>query len=152
MQLGILNNYPAVEELVALVAQAVRTARAKGMLVIYSVLGFRYGAPEMSPFNKLFNNKERFAAINMDEFMEVHPQLGIVGDDLKIVKRRVSAFSGSDLEIILRASGINHIVITGITTSGVVLSTVRQAADKDYRITVLADACADVGTKVHRVL
>jgi len=43
-------------------------------------------------------------------------------------------------------------VLGGISTSGVVLSTVRQAADLDYRLTVLADACGDWDMEVHRVL
>jgi nicotinamidase-related amidase len=43
-------------------------------------------------------------------------------------------------------------VLTGIATSGVVLSTLRQAADLDYEITVLRDACADGDAEVHRVL
>jgi nicotinamidase-related amidase len=43
-------------------------------------------------------------------------------------------------------------VLTGIATSGVVLSTVREAADKDYRLTVLADCCADGDQEVHQVL
>ena len=43
-------------------------------------------------------------------------------------------------------------MLAGISTSGVVLSTLRQAADLDYRITVLADACADPDPEVHRVL
>jgi len=43
-------------------------------------------------------------------------------------------------------------VLCGIATSGVVLSTLRQAADLDYRLTVLRDACADAEAEVHRVL
>jgi nicotinamidase-related amidase len=43
-------------------------------------------------------------------------------------------------------------VLTGISTSGVVLSTLREAADKDYQITVLSDCCADMDDEVHRVL
>ena len=54
--------------------------------------------------------------------------------------------------VILRAKDIKHLVLTGVATSGVVLSTVREAADKDYRLTVLADACADSDGEVHRVL
>jgi len=67
-------------------------------------------------------------------------------------QRRVSAFTGSDLEVVLRAAGIDHLVLTGIATSGVVLSTLRQAADLDYRLTVLADGCLDADPEVHRVL
>jgi nicotinamidase-related amidase len=54
--------------------------------------------------------------------------------------------------VLLRGLGADELVLTGIATSGVVLSTVRQAADLDYRITVLADACGDADSEVHRVL
>lgn len=73
-------------------------------------------------------------------------------DDLVITKKRVSAFTGSDLEVVLRSLQINHLVLSGIATSGVVLSTLREAADKDYVITVLSDCCADRDEEVHRVL
>jgi nicotinamidase-related amidase len=73
-------------------------------------------------------------------------------DEVVVTKRRVSAFSGSDLEVILRANEIASLVLTGIATSGVVLSTLRQAADLDYELTVLADACADADEEVHRIL
>ena len=54
--------------------------------------------------------------------------------------------------MVLRAQDIRHIVLTGVATSGVVLSTIREAADKDYRITVLSDCCGDADEEVHRVL
>jgi len=77
---------------------------------------------------------------------------GIMDHDIVVVKRRVSAFTGSDLEVVLRGRGIGHLVLAGISTSGVVLSTVREAADKDYQLTVLKDICADVDPEVHAVL
>jgi nicotinamidase-related amidase len=64
----------------------------------------------------------------------------------------VSAFAGSDLDVLLRSGGIDHLVLAGIVTSGVVLSTVRQAADLDYRLTALADGCLDADPDVHQVL
>src|ERR1044071_743246 len=39
-----------------------------------------------------------------------------------------------------------------LPTSGVVLSTLREAADRDFGLTVLADACLDNDPEVHRVL
>ena len=69
-----------------------------------------------------------------------------------MTKRRVSAFTGSDLEVILSAYGTKHLVLTGIATGGVVLSTLIEAADKDYQMTVIEDCCADGDEEVHRVL
>jgi nicotinamidase-related amidase len=69
-----------------------------------------------------------------------------------VTKLRVSAFAGSDLEVVLRSGGIDSLVLAGIATSGVVLSTLRQAADLDYELTVLADGCLDGDPEVHRVL
>jgi nicotinamidase-related amidase len=69
-----------------------------------------------------------------------------------VTKLRVSAFAGSDLDVVLRADGIDTLVLTGIATSGVVLSTLRQAADLDYQLVVLEDGCLDADLEVHRVL
>jgi nicotinamidase-related amidase len=69
-----------------------------------------------------------------------------------VTKRRVSAFAGSDLDVVLRALDARHLVLCGLSTSGVVLSTLRAAADQDYALTVLRDACADPDEEVHRVL
>ena len=67
-------------------------------------------------------------------------------------KVRVGAFSTTPLETVLRARGITTLVLGGIATSGVVLSTVRHAADADYSIVVVSDACADFNAETHRVL
>jgi nicotinamidase-related amidase len=69
-----------------------------------------------------------------------------------VTKHRVSAFAGTDLEMVLRAGGTETLVLAGLATSGVVLSTLRHAADADYRIVVVEDCCADRDPEVHRVL
>lgn len=153
MQVGILPMLPNVNDIKEKVAKAIATARNKKTPVIFVVVGFRKGAPEASLNNKSFGaGKERFAKLDMDEFMKVHPDLAPLADEITVTKRRVSAFTGSDLEVVLRALNIQHLILSGIATSGVVLSTLREAADKDYRITVLSDCCADADEEVHRVL
>ena len=52
----------------------------------------------------------------------------------------------------LRARGIDTLVLSGIHTSGCVLTAVREAHDLDYRVIVLADACADPDAQMHDVL
>jgi nicotinamidase-related amidase len=83
---------------------------------------------------------------------QVHADLALRPDEPVIIKRRVGAFSGSDLDVLLRGAEAEELVLAGISTSGVVLSTLRLAADLDYRLTVLADACSDGDPEVHRVL
>jgi len=153
VQAGIVAMLPDAAAILNNVTKAIAKARDQKIPVIYVVVGFRQGAPEISPNNKTFSaSKERFASVNMAEFMKVHDDLKPQADEVVVTKRRVSGFAGSDLEVILRAYGVQHLVLTGIATSGVVLSTLREAADKDYGITVLADCCADSDEEVHRVL
>ena len=51
----------------------------------------------------------------------------------------------------LRANGIETLILTGIITSGVVLSTLSHAADADYRLLVVGDCCSDGDEEAHRV-
>ena len=67
-------------------------------------------------------------------------------------KPAVGAFSTTDLEQQLKDRGITTRVLAGVSTRGVVLSTLREAADRDYHIYVLADASADRDPHVHIVL
>jgi nicotinamidase-related amidase len=154
MQNGIVPMLGASSAtIIASVGKAIANARAKKIPVIYVVVGFRNGFPEVSANNKGFSaSKERFAKLNMEDFMKVESSIAPQAGDVTVTKRRVSAFTGSDLEVVLRAQGIQHIILTGIATSGVVLSTLREAADKDYRVTVLSDGCADGDEEIHRVL
>ncbi|MFD6530343.1 cysteine hydrolase family protein [Streptomyces sp. NPDC060184] len=135
------------------VEEAVDHARSGGTQVIHVTVGFRPGAPEIHPRNKMFAGLagRRAAPAGVDP-NPIHPRVEPRPEDVVVVKRRVSAFAGSDLDMVLRAGGFDHLVLAGIATSGVVLSTVRQAADLDYRLTVLSDACADGDPEVHRVL
>jgi len=134
--------------------QAIAAARKAGIPVIYVVLGFREGMPEISPDNRSFHNYKRSTPDfhRMLGASSIAPELAPQPGDLVVTKRRVSAFTGSDLEIVLRAQKIHHLVLSGISTSGVVLSTLREAADKDFQLTVLSDGCADPDGEVHTVL
>jgi nicotinamidase-related amidase len=153
MQVGIIGAIPQSSPLIPNVASAIETARSKNIPVIYVVVGFRQGTPEVSMRNKGFAAaKQRFGDTDMNQFMQVIPELTPRADEVVVAKRRVSAFTGSDLEVVLRAFNVNHLVLTGIATSGVVLSTIREAADKDYQLTVIADCCADTDEEVHHLL
>jgi nicotinamidase-related amidase len=149
VQPGIIDRTPDPAAYLARVTEAVRAARAHALPVIHVIVALRPGMPEVSRRNQAFSGvKQQRPAFLADPRPAITPEAG----DLVVTKRRVSAFTGSDLEVVLRAGEIDHLVLCGIATSGVVLSTLREAADKDYRCTVLADLCADTDAEVHAVL
>jgi nicotinamidase-related amidase len=129
--------------------KAVEFAHRHKIPVIYVVVGFRAGYPEVGPSSKMF---QAIKAMPRATMVDPAPAIPPTGTDIVVTKRRVSAFTGSDLEVLLRAQGIRHLVLAGIATSGVVLSTLREAADKDYELTVLSDVCADFDDEVHTLL
>ena len=112
---------------------------------------FREGYPEVSPHNRLFSTALASGFLPSTA-LEIHPTVAPQSGEVVVTKVRASAFSGSDFEVILRSQAISHLVLCGIATSGVVLSTVLEAADKDYELTVLSDCCADADEDVQRVL
>jgi len=133
--------------------EALIAARKKGILVIYIRIGFTPGYPEAGLKNKSFvaaKGTGRFVLGNPGT--DMHPEVAPEPSDLIVNKTRVGAFSSTNLDVILRGNNINDIVVFGLSTSGVVLSTVRDAFDKDYNIIVLSDACADRVPEVHDVL
>jgi nicotinamidase-related amidase len=154
MQRAIVGFVEDSDALLARTRVAIAAARASGLPVLFVVVRFRSGLPEISRRNLSFGRlAERGISLTDGEpAAEIHPALGREDSDPIVVKLRVSAFAGSDLAVLLRAAEVDHLVRTGIVTSGVVLSTVRLAADLDYRLTVLGDCCADRDPEVHRVL
>jgi nicotinamidase-related amidase len=153
VQQGIVERFGDDAGYLDRLAAAAAAARAAGIRVIYVTVAFRDGYPEVSARNKSFGaiaGSGRFTAA--DPGTRIHPSVAPLAGDVTVTKLRVSAFAGSDLDVVLRSGGVDSLVLAGIATSGVVLSTVRQAADLDYRITVLADGCLDADAEVHRVL
>ena len=151
VQEGIVERLGS-ESLLARLIEATSAARNAGVRVIYVKVGFREGYPEVSPRSPTFARIVESESFIEGRSSEIHPAIAPQSGDAVVTKRRVSAFSGSDLDVILRAGEINALVLAGIATSGVVLSTLREAADLDMALAVLADACADADEEVHRVL
>jgi nicotinamidase-related amidase len=154
VQGGTIGRVSDSQSLLQTLGQAITAARSAQIPVIYVVVGFRKGIPEIgaATTNKSFGALKSAGFPGIEEPILVDPAIAPQPGEMVVTKRRVSAFAGSDLEVILRGHKIEHLVLAGIATSGVVLSTVREAADKDYRLSVLSDGCADMDAEVHGVL
>ena len=120
------------------------------MQVIHVRVGFRPNLPEISARNVLFSavkNSEKHRQIFEGPEGEIHPAVAPEGNDIVVVKHRVSAFTGTDLDMILRANDIDTLILYGIATSGVVLATLLEAVDADYRSFVIGDCCETASPK-----
>jgi nicotinamidase-related amidase len=144
---------PEDAALVSEVNRVATAARSAGYPVIWVKVVFREGHPEVSARNRVFSGlvgSTTFA--DGDLGAEIFAGLDVRASDIVVTKKRISAFAGSDLEVILRSQGRTDLVLAGVTTAGAVLSTVCEAADRDYRVTVLSDCCKNHDPEVQRVL
>jgi nicotinamidase-related amidase len=155
LQHGVVETYAKEPAFIARAAAVVAEARRARVPVIHVKVGFRPGVPEASPRNAFLSAVK--ASIPHQQFFSdatgaLHPRLGVESGDLIVTKSRVSAFAGTDLEILLRATDRRHIALLGIATSGAVLATALQAADLDYCTFIVGDCCADAPRSVHEEL
>nr|QTE76004.1 ScyR4 [Scytalidium album] len=152
VQGGMVSRLPTAQTFIPLLSKTVAAARPF-VKIIYATVSFRPGHPEIAPSNVIFS-----AALKSGAFVAgspetvIDPSIAPQEGDILVEKKRVSAFAGSGLDVILRGLGIETLVLTGISTGGVVLSTVCEAADKDFKLVILKDLCADPDQAVHNVL
>ena len=156
-QVGIVSIYTreGKDAFLARAASVLHHARATGMTVIHIQVGFRPGLPEVSSRNALFGgikSSEQHQQLFREPLGATPDAIAPQGDEVVITKHRISAFAGTDLAMILRANDIDTLVLYGIATSGVVLSSLIEASDADYRLAVIGDCCADLDVALHDCL
>jgi nicotinamidase-related amidase len=154
-QVGIVGMIPDSDALVARAATATATLRAAGSRIGYVRVAFTADDVRALPLR----NKMAARVAAMGDMARadspasaIDPRLAPSPKDIVVRKTRVGPFSTTDLDAQLRAAGVTTLVLAGISTSGVVISIVREAADLDYRLIVLRDACADPEADVHAYL
>jgi nicotinamidase-related amidase len=152
-QVGILQGRDGAAEVLATAASALKIARSAQMPVVHVRVAFTE-----QDYVSISERNKSFAAVRGSRRLaegtpgaEIHPDLAPGAGDVVVTKTRVGAFSTTALETHLRGRGIDTLVLAGVATGGVVLSTVRDAADRDYRLFVLRDCCLDT-PEVHSLL
>src|SRR4051794_29496925 len=99
------------EEQLERVSAAVASARGRDVRVIFVRVAFRDGYPEVSARNKTFSAIRGAGAAMTEANVGIHAAVAPVNGETVVTKRRVSAFAGSDLDVVLRAGGITHLVL-----------------------------------------
>jgi ureidoacrylate peracid hydrolase len=134
-------------------ARIVPVARAAGLPVVFTRMSF---APDYSDGGLLtaelrpgLKRKNHLRRDTVDA--EIMPELGpLMPGDLLLDKQRYSAVINTSLVDWLKAGGRSSVVVAGVTTGMCVESTVRDLAQRDFRVFVVDDACADFDPANHR--
>jgi nicotinamidase-related amidase len=150
LQRGIVDNYPFAKSIVPAVSALLPRARAAGVLVVFVHFAFRANGTDVpgEPFATFYRAGEHFH----EGSHGTDVALDVSAEDVVVLKRRTSAFAGTDLDLVLRARGVTSLALTGVATSAMVAATLYDASDRGYALTVLRDGCADHDPAVHDFL
>lgn len=129
---------------------AISRARAAGVMVGYVRVGFSPDYAECPPGSPIFSKAKENNVFKLDDWgTEVLDTFAPQPGDPDIIKHRVSPFYGTKLEPLLRAQGIRRLVLSGVSTNGVVSAAVREGHDRDYSCVLLEDCCAGATASEH---
>jgi nicotinamidase-related amidase len=137
---------PGAVEIMQLIGDLAHRSRAKGFPVIYTqemhrADGSDFGIElEFEPPHCL----EGTSGLDIVDDLKPEP-----GDRVIRNKRRYDAFLGTDLDFVLRGTGAENLIVTGVCTDICVSSTVQHARNLDYRCFVVSDASAGTSPQRH---
>jgi len=149
LQRGITGAYPFARQILPALNELLPRARAAGVLVVFVRIAFRANRADLPPNNALLSTLFEAREIFHEGTAGTEIDLPVQDEDVVVLKRRASAFAGTDLDLVLRAHAVDTIAVAGVATSAMVAATCYDAADRGYRVTVLRDGCADSDPSVH---
>ncbi|MFC4911591.1 cysteine hydrolase family protein [Actinomadura gamaensis] len=149
VQQGITGSYPFAKAVVPPLTELLPRARAGGALVVFVHFGFRPNGADLPPDNELFRSFFEAGDAFHEGSSGTEIDLPVADEDVVVMKRRASAFAGTDLDLVLRARGVDTVVVAGVATSAMVAATCYDAADRGYHVEVLRDGCGDGDQAIH---
>lgn len=151
-QSGLLGRFPEADELLATARDTIALARERGVAIGYVRIAFAEGEAPGGRMGRMIT-PELLASVQDDSpNTQIHNDVSPEPNDIVVRKVRVGPFGTTDLDAQLRAQGVDTLLVAGVTTSGVVLTAVRDAHDRDYRVMVLSDLTADPDPEMHEFL
>ena len=138
---------------VANTAEAIRKAREAGVKIGYVRIGFSADYRECPPNSRIFQGAKKAGMFKLGGWgTEVHPALAPQPGDFDIIKHRVSPFYATALEAILQAQQIKRLYVSGVSSSGAVLSAAKDGHDRGYDVFVLDDCCCALNEPQHQAV
>jgi len=131
----------------------IAAARGAGCKIVHTRQGYRGDQADMTPYERWRRSR---AGLEGTQIMlrsspgyEIVPEIDVQPTDIIVDKTTNGAFTYTDLEHVLRAQGITHLIFSGCTTDVCVHTTLREAADRNFQCLLIEDACASADRYAH---
>ncbi|MBV9915035.1 MAG: cysteine hydrolase [Solirubrobacterales bacterium] len=150
MQVGILSQVDASEQVIANVSQVLKAARTAGVRIFFTrhvtLPVALMGVAQLRMWRN-WQQVERLEDVR-SPFLpnapqtQIVPELAPIASEAALDKLTFSAFVGTPLELALRDGGVRVLAIVGVATEIGIEPTVRHAGDLGFIPVVVTDACA----------
>lgn len=131
----------------------IAAARRAGCTIIHTRQGYRADRADMTPYEvwrrKRAGIDDTQVLLRSSPGYEIVPEIDVRPEDIIVDKTANGAFTYTDLEHVLRARGITHLLFTGCTTDVCVHTTLREAQDRNFQNLLIEDACASGDAYAH---
>lgn len=133
--------YMGIDDCLHSASRLLRAARSAGILVVHTQVSFSEGGVDGGVFFKKIDALKHF--VGNAPLGEIMPEVKPLSSEVVIVKQYASSFFGTTLSSTLQASGIDTLIITGVSTSGCVRATAVDAIQHGFIPLVCRDAVGD---------
>jgi gluconolactonase len=137
------------QNVVANAARLAEACRAKGVPVIHVWYVVDQGAPGLKINAPLFDGVGGGALVRGTWGAAPADGLEPVDGDFVVEKMRMSAWEGTELELLLKGTSRDTVIVTGAWTNMSIEHTARTGADKGYFMVVPEDSCSTVDADWH---
>ena len=150
IRLGVAEGATGRDHLIERAGRLLAGARAAGVPVVSVRVAFRPDHADVMQNARIFRDVVRLGAMVEGSWgAEFLHGLGPLPGEFVVTHSRIGAFHGSSLGDVLRVLGVGRLIVSGVATSSVVLTTVGQAADLGYEVMVAQDACSAARAETH---
>jgi maleamate amidohydrolase len=141
---------PNLDQVLRNARALLEAARANRMRVVHVAYKRDFRAVPKRPFEPVTpDGRPTFsdaASLLTAICREVAPRAG----ETVIAKNDASAFSTGELEPLLRAAGMEWVIVAGVWTEACVAATVRDAIPRGFRVLLVKDACGSGTIAMHQ--
>jgi ureidoacrylate peracid hydrolase len=143
---GAPVEIPGGRSLIPKLKRLTDVCRDKGLPIVFTTHAYRKDGCDLGLHANFFPEMKardilREGTPDIEFYGELQPQK----DDIVIVKRRFSAFLGTELDLTLRNKEIDTLIIGGVATNVCCETTARDARMRDYKVIFLSDGTANRG-------